>query len=145
MKCVVWTEKAVAQGTSQTGYPCRAIPLGWNAAPGLFLFKPFGQSCFGAWPALGTRTRAYRPGHLVPALPTGPNQSLRHASALLRQPLSRSIVLDQAEVRFFPLDAVDGKCFADTSLSVGRIVVTADHDLALLVATLGKKLAGRIA
>jgi hypothetical protein len=32
------------------------------------------------WPALGTRTRAYRPGHLVPALPTGPNQSLRHAS-----------------------------------------------------------------
>ena len=87
MKCVVWTEKAVAQGTSQTGYPCRAIPLGWKAAPGLFLFKPFGQSCFGAWPALGTRTRAYRPGHLVPALPTGPNQSLRHASALLRQPL----------------------------------------------------------
>ena len=91
MKCVVWTEKTVAQGTSQTvprPRDCRAIPLGWNAAPGSFLSKPFGQSCFGSWSALGTRTRAYGPGHLAPALPSGPNQSLRHASALLRQPLN---------------------------------------------------------
>jgi len=42
IKCVVWSEKASPQGTSQMGYPCRAIPLGWNAAPGSFLSKPFG-------------------------------------------------------------------------------------------------------
>ena len=88
MKCVVWTEKAVAQGTSETGYPYRAIPFGWNAAPGSFPSKPFGQSCFGSWPALGTRTKAYRPGSLVTALPNNPNQSLRHASVFLRQPLT---------------------------------------------------------
>ena len=63
------------------GYPHRAIPFGWNAAPGSFLAKPFGQSCFGSWPALGTRTKAFGPGRLAPALPNNPNQSLRHVSA----------------------------------------------------------------
>ena len=43
MKCVVWTEKTSPQGTSEMGYPHRAIPFGWNAAPGSFLAKPFGQ------------------------------------------------------------------------------------------------------
>jgi hypothetical protein len=87
MKCVVWPEKTSPQGTTEMGYPHWAIPFGWNAASRSFLSKPFGQSCFGSWPALGARTKAYRPGHLVPALPNNPNQSLRHASALLRQPL----------------------------------------------------------
>jgi hypothetical protein len=43
MKCVVWTEKAVAQGTFEMGYPHRAISLECNAAPGSFPSKPFGQ------------------------------------------------------------------------------------------------------
>jgi hypothetical protein len=89
MKCVVWPEKTSSQGTSEMGYPHRAISFGWNAAPGSFLPKPFGQSCFGSWPALGASTKAFGPGRLAPALPNYPNQSLRHASALLRQPLTR--------------------------------------------------------
>ena len=94
MKCVVWSEKASPQGTSEMvplSGTYRALSFGWNAAPGSFLSKPFGQSCFGSWPALGTRAKAYGPGHLAPALPNNPNQSLRHASALLRQPLIQSI------------------------------------------------------
>jgi len=34
MKCVVRTEKTAPQGTIGTGYPRRAIPFEWNAAPG---------------------------------------------------------------------------------------------------------------
>ena len=61
-----------------------------NGTPrrGCFCPYPSGRDCFGSWPALATRTKAFGPGHLVPALPNNPNQPLRHASALFRQSLS---------------------------------------------------------
>ena len=70
-----------------------AGPIGlslWDGTQrrGRFCPNPSGRVALGSWPALGTRTRANGPGHLAPALPNDPNQSLRHASALLRQPLS---------------------------------------------------------
>ena len=69
MKCVVLSVKTVAQGTSQM-VPLSgthgAIPLGWNATPGLFLAKPFGQRLLWAVAGVGhedkgLQARAPRP------------------------------------------------------------------------------------
>ena len=101
MESVVWIEKASPQGIYEMvprPRDCRAISFEWNATAAAFQSKPLGQSCFLSWPASGTRTKAFGPRRLSPALPNCPIQSLRHGSALFGQPFKGARLIVMADV-----------------------------------------------
>jgi hypothetical protein len=114
LKVVVYSEKTLPQGTTHMGDRFTVISLVWTAAPGLFLCKPFGQSCFWLRPASGARPKVLRAAFPAPALTSKQSQFFRHASGRYRLPPGQSVPQNGSE------------CIA------GIVVVVFDPDLPVM-------------